>query len=66
MNNKTTERMVFTMGDNTTISIQMLFLNDLLNSKAIDEDLYNKASQKINKLINTINPADVSTLPTPA
>jgi hypothetical protein len=32
---------------NTTITLQVLMLNDLLNSKVIDQKIYNQAIQKI-------------------
>lgn len=33
--------------NNTNISIELLLLNDLLRTKAIDKDIYDKAVQKI-------------------
>ena len=36
---------------NTTISFQLLLLNDLLNSGVIDQDLYDKAAHKITSAI---------------
>lgn len=53
---------VLIMENKTTISIQILFLNDLFFKKVIDEDIYNKAIQKLNAL----SIADVSTLSTSA
>ena len=50
------------MENKTTISIQILFLNDLFFKKVIDEDIYNKAIQNLNAL----SIADVSTLSTSA
>ena len=35
------------MNGTTAFSLEVLFLNDLLNSKVIDEDIYNRAVQKI-------------------
>lgn len=35
------------MNGTTAFSLEILFLNDLLNSKVIDEDIYNRAVQKI-------------------
>lgn len=32
---------------NTVISLEILLLNDLLRAKAIDKDIYDKATQKI-------------------
>ena len=32
---------------NTTITLQVLMLNDLLNSSVIDQNIYNQAIQKI-------------------
>ncbi len=31
----------------TNISLELLLLNDLLQTKAIDKDIYDKATQKI-------------------
>lgn len=31
----------------TTISLELLLLNDLLHTNAIDKDIYDKAAQKI-------------------
>lgn len=53
---------VLIMENKTTISIQILFLNDLFFKKVIDEDIYNKAIQNLNAL----SIADVSTLSTSA
>lgn len=33
--------------DNTTISLELLLLNDLLHANAIDKDIYDKAAEKI-------------------
>lgn len=34
---------------NTAISLQLLMLNDLLRTKVIDKEIYDKAVEKINK-----------------
>jgi len=40
------------MNDNNTtkLSLEVLFLNDLFNSKAIDDNIYSLALAKLNKL----------------
>lgn len=38
------------MKDNNTLSLELLFLNDLFNSKAIDNTVYSLALEKITKL----------------
>lgn len=35
------------MKENTNISLQLLLLNDLLHTNAIDKELYDQAAQKI-------------------
>lgn len=42
------------MSDKNLISLEILLLNDLHNTKAIDEDLYNKALKKLTKLCDNI------------
>ena len=36
------------MNKSTKVSLEILLLNDLLRSKVIDKDLYDKALEKIN------------------
>jgi hypothetical protein len=36
-----------TMTEQTHISLEMLLLNDLLRTKVIDKDIYDRAAQKI-------------------
>ena len=43
------------MKENTSISLELLLLNDLLNTNVIDKDLYDKAAQKIKTLVHTTN-----------
>lgn len=35
------------MNNTTNLSLQLLLLNDLFQTKAIDEEIYNKAKEKI-------------------
>lgn len=39
----------------TNISLELLLLNDLLRTKAIDKDIYEKAAQKIGAIKNTVH-----------
>lgn len=43
----------------TTISLEMLLLNDLLTSQVIDKDLYDRAAQKILSIVQ-VNQAGVA------
>lgn len=36
---------------NTTLSLQLLMLNDLLNQEVIDKDIYERATQKIETIV---------------
>ena len=40
--------------EKTTISLELLLLNDLLRTNAIDKDIYDKAAQKIVAIRNTV------------
>lgn len=42
------------MNSTTNVSLEILFLNDLLNKKVIDKDIYDKAVKKITG-INKVN-----------
>lgn len=42
------------MKENTQISLQLLLLNDLLHTNAIDKELYDQAAQKIVSHNNTV------------
>ena len=39
--------------EKTTISLELLLLNDLLRTKAIDKELYDRAAQKIVSIRNS-------------
>lgn len=47
------------MTEKTTISLELLLLNDLLRAKVIDMDLYEKAAQKITAIIPANNTTTV-------
>lgn len=42
----------------TMISLELLFLNDLLRTKVIDKDIYDKAVQKIANIKKTTHPTN--------
>ena len=44
--------------DNTAIPLEMLMLSDLLRMGAIDDELYNKAAQKIKSMKSVAGDAD--------
>lgn len=46
------------MKENTNRSLQLLLLNDLLRTNVIDKGLYDSATQKITRLVNTTETND--------
>ncbi len=44
--------------EKTTISLELLFLNDLLRTNAIDKDIYDKAAQKIVSIKKAAQPVN--------
>lgn len=44
--------------EKTTISLELLLLNDLLRTKAIDKDIYDKAAQKIISIKRSAQPTN--------
>ena len=44
--------------DNTAVPLEMLLLSDLLRMGAIDDELYNKAAQKIKSMKDAAGDAD--------
>ena len=54
------------MNENTTISLELLLLNDLFNTKVIDRTIYEKAAKKLRASIKPDAQANNTVLPATA